>query len=742
MALRPPSSLTIRTRLLLYCVCIVAITAVAISAVTAVLASRDAHQRVVGQLESVATLKEQELDSWTVGLGLNLDIVLSGSGIRADLRELEAARHGSRAYGHAYRNALRRFVWASARMGLFEELFFMGPHGQVLLSTDQGHEGQQLGVNDYFTQGRRGEFIQEPSYSLSLNEMTVVASCPVYHRGLLAGVLAGRANLHSLDAIMVEHAGLGATGETYLVGSNHALLTDLRHPGYAIPDTYIRTYGADAALDAGRSGHAAYVGYAHDKVIGVYRAIPRLRVALLAEQDQAEALHATRVALLTAGGVALVAALLAILAGTLLIRSIVRPLRALGVTAGRIAAGELDLTADASRHDEIGALAGSFNRMTGQLRDLVRSLEKRTHHLRAINDAGRQISSVLELDELLPHVAGSLLRTFDYESVRILLLDGEGGGRLLSCGRGACEESREVRLDELGELPALQAVARSGEPLLESSAADEGADGERVSQMAVAIRVSDTPAGVLHITARGRHPLDEQDLFAATTIADQLAIAVENARLYHNARELAASRERQRLARDLHDAVSQTLFSVSLIAEVLPRIFERDPAQGQERLEELRQLTRGALAEMRMLLLELRPASLAETSLPDLLRQLSEAVIGRARIPIDVSLEAGEQIPPEVAVALYRIAQEALNNVAKHAGAGHAAVRLSESHEHGAATLELTVQDDGCGFDPADTRAGRLGLAIMAERAESIGADLELRSACGAGTRVHVAWRR
>ena len=112
--------------------------------------------------------------------------------------------------------------------------------------------------------------------------------------------------------------------------------------------------------------------------------------------------------------------------------------------------------------------------------------------------------------------------------------------------------------------------------------------------------------------------------------------------------ELAASKERQRLARDLHDAVSQTLFSVSLIAEVLPRIYEKDPAAGRERLEELRQLTRGALAEMRMLLLELRPASLAETSLTDLLKQLSEAVIGRARIPTDVDLDQTAQASPEV----------------------------------------------------------------------------------------------
>ncbi len=261
------------------------------------------------------------------------------------------------------------------------------------------------------------------------------------------------------------------------------------------------------------------------------------------------------------------------------------------------------------------------------------------------------------------------------------------------------------------------------------------------TEIAVPIRVGESLAGVLDITASPSRPLDEQDLSTAKTLADQLAVAVENTRLYQNAHELAASKERQRLARDLHDAVSQTLFSVSLIAEVLPRIYVNDPEQGRQRLEELRQLTRGALAEMRMLLLELRPAALAETSLPDLLRQLSEAVVGRARIPVDVQLDDDVDAPSDVSVALYRIAQEALNNVAKHSGAGRAEVTLRACEDDGREGLELLVRDDGCGFDVAAAGAGRLGLGIMAERAESIGAELEIDSAVGAGSVVRVEWR-
>jgi signal transduction histidine kinase len=222
---------------------------------------------------------------------------------------------------------------------------------------------------------------------------------------------------------------------------------------------------------------------------------------------------------------------------------------------------------------------------------------------------------------------------------RVSSLASWGGSQavaLLTCERGAdCGEPSLVDLDESICPPAPTRVARTGEPLLGDAAVDVATR----SEIAVPIRVGDNLVGVLGITSGDSLVLDSQDLFAAQTLADQLAIAIENSRLYEHAHELAADRERQRLARDLHDAVSQTLFSVSLIAEALPRIFERDPEQGQRRLEELRELTRRALAEMRTLLLELRPATLAEADLPGLLKQLAEAVVGRARIPVELQIE-------------------------------------------------------------------------------------------------------
>jgi signal transduction histidine kinase len=216
------------------------------------------------------------------------------------------------------------------------------------------------------------------------------------------------------------------------------------------------------------------------------------------------------------------------------------------------------------------------------------------------------------------------------------------------------------------------------------------------------------------------------------------------------AEELAVLQERNRLARELHDAVTQTLFSASLIAEALPALWERDQEMGRERLAMLRQMSRGALAEMRTLLLELRPAAAVETGLEDLLRQLGEAVTGREGVPVTLEVEGRCELPADLHVALYRIAQEALNNVVKHAKASQVAVSLrctprvpspsSREGEGAGVKVELCIHDDGQGFDPDDVPPEHMGLGIMRERAEAVGAQLGIVSQTGRGTQVTVVW--
>ena len=209
-----------------------------------------------------------------------------------------------------------------------------------------------------------------------------------------------------------------------------------------------------------------------------------------------------------------------------------------------------------------------------------------------------------------------------------------------------------------------------------------------------------------------------------------------NERLREKAAQDAVTAERTRLARDLHDAVTQTLFSTTLIADVLPDIWALNPDEGRRRLEEVRQLTRGALAEMRTLLVELRPNALVEVPLPTLLRQLTEALAGRSRMTIQLSAEGERKLPADVQVGLYRLAQEALNNVVKHARASQAVVTLRCTEE----SVRLTVADNGVGFDPSTVTADHLGLKIMRERAEAIGAKLSIYSEPGEGTQISIIW--
>ena len=198
----------------------------------------------------------------------------------------------------------------------------------------------------------------------------------------------------------------------------------------------------------------------------------------------------------------------------------------------------------------------------------------------------------------------------------------------------------------------------------------------------------------------------------------------------------AVTADRTRLARDLHDAVTQTLFSASLTAEVLPDLWDMDVEEAKRSTEELRQLTRGALAEMRTLLLELRPATLTQTRLSDLIRQLCEAFIGRSRLPIKLNIDGDCRLPPEVQVACYRIAQESLNNVFKYARATEVDVNLFLS----SSCVRFVVCDNGIGFDTSTIKPTSLGMRIMRERAEAIGADFQISSTPGMGTCIEVNW--
>ena len=202
--------------------------------------------------------------------------------------------------------------------------------------------------------------------------------------------------------------------------------------------------------------------------------------------------------------------------------------------------------------------------------------------------------------------------------------------------------------------------------------------------------------------------------------------------LRRHAADLAASEERAHLARELHDSVTQALFSMTLVAKSIELLLDTDPVMARARLQTLADLQADALAEMRALIFELRPASLETAGLAGALRTHCAALQGRIGLAVVLEAEGEERLPGEVEAALFRVAQEALHNVVKHAAAHQ--VRVAVSRRADWATLE--VEDDGCGFDPAQVPAGHLGLAGMRARTDKLGGRLSVASSPGHGTVV------
>jgi signal transduction histidine kinase len=254
------------------------------------------------------------------------------------------------------------------------------------------------------------------------------------------------------------------------------------------------------------------------------------------------------------------------------------------------------------------------------------------------------------------------------------------------------------------------------------------------SWMWVPLAVSGRLIGGISVMNKQQDGFTSHHADLALNVANQVALTMINMELYGKAQALAVMEERQRLARDLHDAVNQSLFSASLIAEALPRLWDMDQQDARRSLEELRHLTRGASAEMRLLLAELRPSTLTDSRLSDLLRQLGNAFSSRNNFPVDIKVTGESSLPSEVQIALYRICQETLTNIAKHANASHVDISLQQDGPE----IELRIYDDGQGFDTDQIIPGHYGLGMMRERAGAVGAQISVLSPPGQGTEIKI----
>lgn len=402
-------------------------------------------------------------------------------------------------------------------------------------------------------------------------------------------------------------------------------------------------------------------------------------------------------------------------------------------------------------------------------------LQEREHR-RDIAEGLRGILAVLNsnkpLDAILDYITLYAARLLEADAVAIYRLQPETNLLKIQSSHGLSDEYLAHSTVILGQGPTGQAV-HQGKPVAITNV-DKAMDvlvqplsPEMVallkilskhfrSELSVPLIVKQDIVGALNLYYVRPRVFRQEDIDLAISFCDQTALAIENARLREQAEQEAVTAERNRLARELHDSVTQTIFSASLIADVLPTIWDLNPREARHALEDLRKLTRGALAEMRTLLLELRPVGLGEVGLEDLLKQLAAGVSGRIRAQVKVHVNGTAILPTEAKLAFYRIAQEALNNVAKHSGADKVNIEIkstpgSDSRRRKKASsslpmfsqsVSLLIRDNGSGFDPKTVVGEHLGLGIMHERASSAQITLSIRSKPGQGTEVLLRWPR
>ncbi len=362
--------------------------------------------------------------------------------------------------------------------------------------------------------------------------------------------------------------------------------------------------------------------------------------------------------------------------------------------------------------------------------------------LSAINDAVLAMAAELRVEPILRRLVESARSLADARYAALGIPDGEGGfERFITSGMS------EELMEAIGPLPRTHGLLAA--MLTETTAYRTNdirsdprfewwpsAHPRMKSFLGAPVLSKGRVIAAFYLTDKIEAvEFSDDDQAAIEMLAAHAAIAIENARLFERSRELSVVEERTRLARELHDSVSQTLFSMSLVADAAAALVGRDPARAKTQLEGLRDMARAAVAEMRSLIFELRPADLDADGLAATLRKHVDVLRSVHGTEIQFRENGFQRLGPAVEREIYRVAQEAIGNALKHANASRIEVVLQMAN----GTAKLLVADDGAGFDPESSqlRATRLGITSMEERAEALGGNLLIESG-PKGTRVQL----
>ncbi len=423
-------------------------------------------------------------------------------------------------------------------------------------------------------------------------------------------------------------------------------------------------------------------------------------------------------------------------------RSITVRIERLDEAIERIERGDFNVQLVEHRHDELGRLAHSIQNMARALEAETRERDqllaervRANERISALYDVARTVNQSLDPDEVLRLALTRLQAHTKMRACVALLRDDETGRFKIVLTEGLGEETAAELSGLMEEEEAQQFAAgvlqREGLTTIDLSALPIETQPFRLA-IAVPLRAKGNDLGILILATAEVSAVSEDEEQLIEGLAKQVGTALEHARLYSQSRQLAVTEERQRLARDLHDSVTQSLFSMSMMAQALPNLIERNAGRAVERATRLSELARGALAEMRMLILELRPAALREMGLVDALERYVPGFSSREDMDATFCVEGLQRrLPHDQEDALFRVLQEALSNVARHSQAGHVSVVLQFEPQ----TASLIVTDDGVGL-PDQLPGGGFGMISMRERVERLGGSLTVERVDDRGCRL------
>ncbi|MCO7224045.1 histidine kinase [Pleionea sp. CnH1-48] len=432
-------------------------------------------------------------------------------------------------------------------------------------------------------------------------------------------------------------------------------------------------------------------------------------------------------------------AIVAIIASTIIAiqisQSLIRPIKKLVDSTQQISKGNLNIELPVSGSNEITALNESMNQMVIGLSEsqqkakaVERDSKQQINQLKWLQNTGREIVKQMNQDSLFETVALKINRSIKCKQVAIMVFDEDCihikaiTGKPILSQQHLNHWSREFSKDHHKAISSAKIKSIYLTP-------------PNMWLSFFPIEENNKLYGVI-LTLTLSELADDEKIYTTKSLANQLSTAVNLWEVFSREKQIAATKERERIAHDLHDDVTQSLFSAHLMAKSLGKAWTKSPEKAQEYLHELQQLTQSTLSEMRTLLLELKPKTLLDTDIHHLMHELAKALTQKSGITVALDIQEVYSLPESVHLTFYRVAQEAMNNIYKHSQANSMSLQLAHSNNK----IKLVIIDNGKGFDSKNIAASSLGFSIMQDRADAIGGKVTIHSSPDDGTEVHFVW--